>query len=89
MGEGCERMESEQKRLYKVFQAGDKSFSVYLKYDEQMNKSYPAYPDFEEHPAYTGEGRPFATSAQESCPCYKPVASKRRPSGDCGGCAWF
>jgi hypothetical protein len=30
-----------QKRTYKVFQAGGRSFPVYLEYDEQLDESYP------------------------------------------------
>ena len=43
-GKECERMEPEQKRLYKVYRAGGRSFPVYLEYDEQLRESYPAYP---------------------------------------------
>ena len=82
-------MEPEPKRLYKVLRAGGCSFPVYLEYDEQLNESYPAYPDFEEHPAYTKEGRPFAISAQESCPYARPKAPGEPPPGDCGCCGWF
>lgn len=79
----------EQKEPYKVFRAGGRSFSVYREYDEQLDESYPAYPDFEEHPEYTDEGRPFATAEQESCPNAKPGAPGNSPPGDCGGCGWF
>ena len=82
-------MYPEQKELYKVFRAGDRSFPVYLEYDEQLQESYPAYPDFEECPEYTGEGRPFATAEQESCPHCKPKAPGKSIPGDCGGCGWF
>lgn len=86
---GCERVDPEQKRLYKVFRAGGRSFPVYLEYDEHLGESYPAYPDFEERPEYTDEGRPFATAEQEICPHCKPNASEKDPPGDCGGCGWF
>jgi len=82
-------MRGEEKQLYKVFRAGGRSFSVYLERDEQTGESYPAYPDFEERPEYTDEGRPFALAAQESCPHAKPNAPGETPSGDCGGCGWF
>ena len=82
-------MAPEQKRPYKVFRAGGHSFSVYLEYDEQIQENYPAYPDFERCPEYTGEGRPFATAAQESCPHGKPKDSGEPPPGDCGSCGWF
>jgi len=79
----------EQKEPYKVFRVGGRSFPVYLEYDEQLDESYPAYPDFEERPEYTEEGRPFATAEQESCPHYMPNAQGKLPTGDCGGCGWF
>lgn len=82
-------MEPEQKRLYKVYRAGGRKFPVYFVYDQQLDESYPAYPDFEEHPEYTEEGRPFATAEQESCPHCKPGSSGKPPPGDCGGCGWF
>ena len=79
-------MRPEQKGPYKVYRAGGREFPVYLEYDEQLDESYPAYPDFEERPEYTGEGRPFATAEQESCPHCKPgVPGEPPPSG----CGWF
>ena len=82
-------MDPEPRRPYKLFRAGGRSFPVYLEYDEQLDESYPAYPDFEEHPEYTGEGRPFATAEQDSCPHCKPNAAGKPSPGDCGGCGWF
>lgn len=82
-------MRAEGKRLYQVFRAGGRSFPVYLEYDEQLKESYPAYPDFEKHPEYTADGRPFATAEQESCPHRKPSSEGKPRPGDCGGCGWF
>lgn len=82
-------MSPEQKRPYKVFRAGGRSFPVYLEYDEQLKESFPDYPNFEERPEYTDDGRPFATAEQESCPYAKPNVSGKSPPGDCGGCGWF
>jgi hypothetical protein len=79
----------EQKRPYKVFRTGGRSFHVYLEYDEQLKESYPAYPDFEKRPEYTDEGRPFATAEQESCHHCKPNAPGKPEPSDCGGCGWF
>ena len=78
-----------QKEPYKVFRAGGREFPVYLEYDEQLGESYPAYPDFEKHPEYTDEGRPFATAEQESCANCKPKSKGKPPPSDCGGCGWF
>ncbi len=79
----------DQKQLYKVCQAGGRTFSIYLEYDEQFNESYPVYPDFGEHPEYTPEGRPFATAEQDSCSCCMPKAPGNPMPSDCGGCGWF
>ncbi len=75
-------MEPEQQHPYKVFRAGGKIFPVYLVYDERLNKSFPDYPDFEECPEYTDEGRPFATAKQDSCLHVKPKAAGETASGD-------
>ncbi|MEL7603775.1 MAG: hypothetical protein AAGU77_11540, partial [Bacillota bacterium] len=82
-------MHPEQKEPYKVYRVGGREFPVYLEYDERLGESYPDYPDFEARPEYTGEGRPFATAEQESCPHARPKAEGEPPPGDCGGCGWF
>jgi len=82
-------MRSESRRPFKVCRVGGRSFNVCLEYDEHLKESYPVYPDFAEHPEYTGEGRPFATAEQESCPRCKPNTQGKPPPGDCGGCGWF
>ena len=81
----CEK----DRQLYKVYWAGGRCFPVYLEYDEQTGESYPAYPDFEERPEHTDEGRPFATSAQESCSHAKAKAPGEILPGDCSCCGWF
>jgi len=82
-------MRPEQKEPYRVYRVGGRTFPVYLETDGQTGESFPVYPDFEESPEYTGEGRPFATSAQESCPHGKPKGPGKPPPGDCGDCGWF
>ena len=82
-------MNQEEKHLHKVYQVGGRSFPVYLEYDEQMGGSYPVFPDFEEYPEYTGEGRPFATAVQESCSHAKAKALEADTPRDCSDCAWF
>lgn len=82
-------MGGKSKKPYRVFRAGGRRFPVYLEYDEQLQESYPAYPNFADRPEYTDEGRPFATAEQESCPHCKPRGHGSPLPGDCGGCAWF
>lgn len=82
-------MRPEQKQPYKVYRVGGRSFPIHLEYDDNLQETYPAYPDFEAHPEYTEEGRPFATAEQESCPHCKPNGPGEYLPGDCGGCGWF
>lgn len=82
-------MKREEKHLHKIYRVGEWSFPVYLEYDEQLGESFLAYPDFEECPEYTGEGRPFVTAVQESCPYAKAKAPEEETPSDCSGCGWF
>lgn len=88
-GKEHEGMRHEKKELYNVYRAGGREFCVYMEYDEQLDESYPAYPDFEKHPEYTVDGRPFATAVQESCPYCKTGVPEEPPPSDCGSCVWF
>ena len=82
-------MNYEQKQPYKIYQAGGRKFPVYIEYDEQLEQNYLDYPNFEENPEYTREGRPFVTAEQERCLHCKPQIVGEPLSGDCGGCGWF
>lgn len=82
-------MRPDNNEPYKVYRVGGRVFPVYLEYDEQLEESYPAYPDFEDHPEYTNDGRPFATAEQESCSHCRPIVPGGPLPGDCGGCGWF
>ena len=84
----CEHMHPHQKEPCCVFKVGGRSFHVYAEYDE-LGETYLAYPDFEETPEYTDDGRPFATASQESCLYCKPDDAGKPAPGDCGGCGWF
>jgi len=82
-------MQEKEKHLHKVYQVGDHSFPVYREYDEQLDKSYPAFPDFEKCPEYTAEGRPFVTAVQDSCPYAMARDPEEETPGDCSDCRWF
>jgi len=74
---------------FKVYRVGGREFSVHQAHDELNNELYTVYPDFEESPEYTDEGRPFATAGQESCSHCKATATSDPIPKDCGGCGWF
>jgi len=78
-----------QKKPYKTYRVGGRSFPIYMSYDEQMKECYPMYPDFETKPEYSRDGRPFATAEQETCPFGKPRIDGDPSPSDCGGCGWF
>ena len=82
-------MLNRQKQPYKTYRVGGKSFCIYLEYDEQLQESYLAYPNFQENPEYTHENRPFATAEQESCSYGKSKVCGGPQPYDCGGCGWF
>ena len=73
----------------KIIFAGGREFRLYREYDELLKEEILKYPDFEENPEYTDEGRPFVTSAQESCPHGKYGDPDDDIPCDCGGCAFF
>lgn len=79
----------EKRQPVEIWRVGGREFRIYMEYDESLQRENHVYPDFEERPEYTGEGRPFATSAQEGCPHYKPVPPDGPNTDDCGGCGWF
>ena len=70
-------MAPESKRSDKIYRPGGKIFRVYREYDQQMDKSYPAYSDFEMRPECTDDGRPFTTTNQENC--LTPYPALRTP----------
>ena len=88
MRKGAKDM-SEQREPDKIIRAGGREFRLYLEYDDLVEHDVLLYPDFEEHPEHTDEGRPFRTAADKGCPRYKSEAPGQPHSGDCGCCGWF
>ena len=80
-------MKRYQRRPDRVVHAGGREFRLFKEYDDSLKEEILKFPDFDESPEYTIEGRPFATSAQESC----EYGKSGEPDGpcDCGGCGWF
>ena len=78
-----------QKQLWKIFNVGGREFRIDREYDQEVDESYPVYPDFMENPEYTDDGRPFTTAEHEGCHHYRPAVSEDPETDDCGGCFWF
>ena len=76
-------------RPFQIVSVGGHTFEIFEEYDNDLEMTILSYPDFEENPVFTSEGRPFATAAQESCSHNVSQADKEAASDDCGGCHWF
>ena len=64
-------------------------FRLYREYDESDSLNLLVYPDFEENPVYTDEGRPFVLRVAESCEYGQTDDPDGHDYGDCGGCLFF
>lgn len=64
-------------------------FRLYTVHDEATDNDILNYPNFQENPAYTADGRPFVLSMQEGCPHGKPYSPDDLHPYDCSECAFF
>lgn len=81
-------MDNEKKNLYKVTRVAGHEFRIYLERDE-LGDMTPNYPDFEENPEYTDEGRPFLRVVDEGCERWQPLNEESERMEGCGGCKWL
>jgi len=82
----------EQKQPGKICRVGGREFWIFREYDDLVENDVFIYPDFEEYPEFTDEGRPFVTAAQECCRHSKSADTEDSSPGGCGGCGdcvWF
>lgn len=73
----------------KICHVGGREFQIYREYDDFAEHDILIYPDFEESPQYTAEGRPFTAAVQESCIHGQSLDLSDPNPGDCGGCRFF
>lgn len=77
--------------LYASIEHAGHKFDLYYGYYEEcdrqnpMVRPVPLYPDFQKHPQYDEEGRPFVTEMQDCCLYY---VGKLRDDG-CYGCGHY
>ncbi len=76
-------------KLYRVFRCFGREFPVYYEYSDEDGNAIPGYPDFEDEPQYTQDGRPFLLSVQEGCDYAEAGAPDEAVDGECGGCKYF
>lgn len=63
------------------------ALEVPLRYDPLSGLYIEEYPDFREHPVYTGEGCPVLFVGEDACPYGEPKDGGTCP--DCGACRYF
>lgn len=71
------------KERLKTFDVAGDRLQVPYRYDEQAALWLGQFPDFEEHPRYTPEGRPWKSVVTAGCP-YATGAYD-----DCGSCTYL
>ena len=76
------------KKPGKIICAGGCEFHLYKYYDEISKKEILDLPRFDETPVYTGEGRPFVLTLNDSCPFGKSNDLNSSTPDECGDCAW-
>ena len=62
---------------------------VVFRLSESCGKYIGEYPDFEEYPRYTPEGRKWITALQTACRHSQNKYSESMPCEDCGSCLFF
>lgn len=67
-------------RLYTLY--GD-TVNVVFTYEEELNKYFGDYPDFNENPRFTPCGRRWVNSIKDDCP------HTDNKYGDCGSCKHY
>ena len=82
-------MAYERRQPDQICRIGGRAFRLRQEYDEIAGAWHLIYPEFEEHPEHTDDGRPFSTAEREDCRHYKPIGPEGTDTGDCGGCGWF
>jgi hypothetical protein len=80
-------MKQEERKPDRIVRVGNREFKLYKYFDESDGQYILDYPDFDENPEYTGEGRPYKQQVYESCPHAED--GEGQDPGDCGGCKYF
>ncbi len=67
---------------------GDELEVIY-RYDEVLGIHFGDYPDFEETPRYTPQGRPWVNTMQDACSYGVNQFNPTTPCLDCGSCSFY
>ena len=79
-------MEKTKVRIYCFY---DDRLEVLFQYDEDCDKYFGDYPDFEESPRFTQTGRPWVNAVQDACLHSTSMHHPYEQCMDCGSCIHF
>ena len=80
---------NERKEPDRIIRTGGREFRLYKYYDDALGEELINYPNFQENPEYTDDGRPFVLAIQERCSAGRSNDPKNPDPGDCSGCIWL
>ena len=79
----------EKREPDRICRAGGREFHLYKYFDEYFEEEMINYPNFDESPEYTVDGRPFVLGVQECCAHGKSGDPDNPNPWDCAGCIWL
>ena len=68
---------------YRLYSLDGDSLEISFAYDKDLDKYFGNYPDFEETPRYTPNGKPWVNATFDGC-----IFADQR-YGDCGSCEHY
>lgn len=80
---------NERKVPDRIIRVKGHEFDLYKYYDNSLGEELINYPNFQENPEYTDDGRPFVMAIQECCQLGEPIDPGNADICDCSGCKWF
>jgi len=75
--------------MTRVFKIDDDTCEVIFYYDEAFKKYFGDYPDFDETPKFTPEGKPWVTAMESGCGAGVSKSNHKETCFDCGSCLYF
>ena len=88
-------MDSRQAKPSRIHHVGGRDFLIHQEFDDLLGQYIPVYPDFEENPEYTDDGKPFKLSLDEGCSSFQSAHKENSQLceqdaySDCGCCCFF
>ncbi|MBR3784947.1 MAG: hypothetical protein IKJ77_00860 [Firmicutes bacterium] len=78
-----------ERTIIRAFHVDGDVCEVTFVYDEDFGKYFGDYPDFEETPKWTPEGKPWVTAMEGGCEHGTSRVHANKTCFDCGSCIYF